>query len=189
MGGQHGSRHHSGAVLPSPVLSRETGKLDSAAMLDLALETVAVTLGAALCDAPPHATPVAGVPTRAGFPSPAEDFLDDEIDLHRMLVRNPAATYLYRASGWSMMLAGICDGDILVVDRSVQPQHGDVVVATWDGQQPACKVLHVAADHIELHSRNPHCQNIVLPPDTDVEIFAVVGVARAFKRGGHVRAD
>jgi len=63
------------------------------------------------------------------------------------------------------------------------------VVATWDGQQPACKVLHVAADHIELHSRNPHCQNIVLPPDTDVEIFAVVGVARAFKRGGHVRAD
>jgi len=158
-------------------------------MLDSVLETLAVPLGGALCDAPAHSAPFAGVPTRAGFPSPAEDFLDDEIDLHRMLVRNPAATYLYRASGWSMMLAGICDGDILVVDRSVQPQHGDVVVATWDGQQPACKVLHVAADHIELHSRNPHCQNIVLPPDTDVEIFAVVGVARAFKRGGHVRAD
>lgn len=158
-------------------------------MLDLALDTIAVPLAAALCDAPLHFAPVAGVLTRAGFPSPAEDFLDDEIDLHRLLVRNPAATYLYRASGWSMMLAGICDGDILVVDRSVQPHHGDVVVATWDGQQPVCKVLYVAADHIELHSRNPHCSNIVLAPDTDVEIFAVVGVARVVRRGGHVRAD
>jgi DNA polymerase V len=158
-------------------------------MLDLTAETSAIPFGAALCDASPHSTPVAGVLTRAGFPSPAEDFQDDEIDLHRLLVRNPSATYLYRASGWSMMLAGICDGDILVVDRSVRPQHGDVVVATWEGQQPVCKVLYVAADHVELHSRNPHCSNIVLAPDTDVEIFAVVGVARAVRRGGHVRAD
>jgi DNA polymerase V len=158
-------------------------------MLDLAPETIAVPMVAALCDAPTHAAPVAGVPTRAGFPSPAEDFLDDEIDLHRLLVRNPAATYLYRAQGWSMMLAGICDGDVLVVDRSVQPQHGDVVLATWDGQQPVCKVLHIAGDHVELHSRNPHCPNIVLPPDTTVEIFAVVGVARSLRRGGRVRAD
>ena len=157
-------------------------------MLDLALETIAVPIGAALCDAPAHSAPIAGVLTRAGFPSPAEDFLDDEIDLHRLLVRNPAATYLYRAQGWSMMLAGICDGDLLVVDRSVQPQEGDVVLATWDGQQPVCKVLHIAADHIELHSRNPHCANIVLPPDTTVEIFVVVGVARSCRRSGHVRA-
>jgi DNA polymerase V len=115
--------------------------------------------------------------------------MDDDVDLHRLLVRNPAATYLYRAKGWSMMLAGICDGDILVVDRSVEPRHGDVVVASWDGQQPVCKVLHVAGDHVELHSRNPHCPNIVLAPDTDVEIFAVIGVARTLRRGGHVRAD
>jgi len=158
------------------------------AMLDLTLETRALPMGTALCDTPAHASPVAGVRTQAGFPSPAEDYLDDEIDLHRLLVRNPAATYLYRAQGWSMMLAGICDGDILVVDRSVQPQHGDVVVATWDGQQPVCKVLHIATDHVELHSRNPHCPNIVLPPDTAVEIFAVVGVARSLRRSGHVRA-
>ena len=157
-------------------------------MLDLALETIAVPIGAALCDAPAHAIPLAGVLTRAGFPSPAEDFLDDEIDLHKLLVRNPAATYLYRAQGWSMMLAGICDRDVLVVDRSIEPQHGDVVVATWDGQQPVCKVLHVTADHVELHSRNPHCPNIVLPPDTTVEIFVVVGVARSLRRSGHVRA-
>jgi len=157
-------------------------------MLDSALETLAIPLGGALCDAPAHSAPLAGVPTRAGFPSPAEDFLDDEIDLHRLLVRNPAATYLYRAQGWSMMLAGICDGDVLVVDRSVEPREGDVVLATWDGQQPVCKALHIAGDHLELHSRNPHCANIVLSPDTTVEIFAVVGVARSLRRSGHVRA-
>lgn len=153
-----------------------------------AAETLAVPLGHAAFDVPKHTVPLDGISARAGFPSPAEDFLDDELDLHRMLVRNPAATYLYRAQGWSMLLAGICDGDILVVDRSVQPQHGDVVVASWDGQQPVCKVLHIAADHVELHSRNPHCPNLVLAPDTDVEIFAVVGVARAMRRGSHVRA-
>jgi DNA polymerase V len=159
-------------------------------MLNLATEpeTRAVPFGRAAFDPPGHVAPLAGVFTRAGFPSPAEDFLDDELDLHRLLVRNPAATYLYRAQGWSMMLAGICDGDVLVVDRSVEPRHGDVVVASWDGQQPVCKVLHVAGDHVELHSRNPHCANIVLAPDTDVEIFAVVGVARSLRRGGHVRA-
>jgi len=154
----------------------------------LAAETLAVPLGRAAFDVPEHTTPLDGVFARAGFPSPAEDFLDDELDLHRLLVRNPAATYLYRARGRSMMLAGICDGDVLVVDRSVHPREGDIVVASWDGQQPVCKVLHVAADHIELHSRNPHCPNIVLPPDTIVEIFAVVGVARSLRRGGHVRA-
>jgi DNA polymerase V len=125
----------------------------------------------------------------AGFPSPAEDFLDDGIDLNDALIRNPAATYLYRAEGWSMLHAGICDGDILIVDRSVQPLDGDIVVATWEGNQPACKVLKVMGDHLELHSRNPHCPNIVLGPEAEPEIFAVVGVVRQMRRShGRVRA-
>lgn len=149
-------------------------------MFDLteAPETFATLLGRPAFDAPAHAVPLGGVRTRAGFPSPAEDFMDGELDLHRWLVSNPAATYLYRASGWSMILAGICDGDILVVDRSLTPRHGNIVVASWDGQQPVCKVLHVAGDHAELHSRNPHFTNIVLPPGTDAEIFVVRSVAR-----------
>lgn len=72
---------------------------------------------------------MAAARARLGFPSPADDFMDDAIDLHRLLVRNPAATFLYRADGWSMNGAGVSDGDILVVDRSVTPLAGDLVIA------------------------------------------------------------
>ena len=88
-----------------------------------------------------------------------------------------------------MIMAGVCDGDILIVDRSVTPIEGDLVIVCWDGNQPTCKVLKKAADHIELHSRNPHCPNIVLPPGTEVDVFAVVGVVRQTRRNqNRVRA-
>ncbi len=127
--------------------------------------------------------PLAGVRASLGFPSPADDFLDDNIDLNELVVRNPPATFYYRAEGWSMLMAGVCDGDILAVDRSVTPADGDLVIACWEGNQPACKILKVCSDHIELHSRNPHFPNIVLEPDTEVEVFAVVGVVRTLRRG------
>lgn len=145
-------------------------------------ETLARPLGAVAIEPPPLALPLGGVRIRAGFPSPAEDFLDDWLDLNAHLIRNPAATYLYRAEGNSMLLAGICDGDILIVDRSVTPLNGDIVVATWDGNQPVCKVLVVGTTGIELHSRNPHHKPIVLPAEAEPEIFAVVGVARQMSR-------
>ncbi|WP_244181107.1 S24 family peptidase [Xanthomonas melonis] len=86
-----------------------------------------------------------------------------------------------------MLHAGICDGDILIIDRSVRPLDGDIVIATWEGNQPTCKVLKVAADHVELHSPNPHCPPIVLTSGTEVEVLAVTGVARQITRG-HGRA-
>lgn len=149
----------------------------------LSIDTSARYLGPAAFDPPPLLRPISAIRIQLGFPSPAEDFSDDEIDLNRHLIRNPPATYLYRAEGWSMLHEGIRDGDILIVDRSVTARDGDIVVASWDGNQPACKVLKVAADHIELHSRNPHFQPIVLPPGTEVEVFAVVGVVRQVNRG------
>ena len=112
----------------------------------------------------------------------------DGIDLNELLVRNPPATFFYRAEGWSMMMAGICDGDILIVDRSVQSRDGDIVLATWDGNQPTCKVLKVCQDHIELHSRNPHCAHIVLTPETEAEVFAITGVVRSLRRRGTSRS-
>jgi DNA polymerase V len=145
--------------------------------------TFARYLGPASIDPPPLALPISAIRITMGFPSPAEDFQDDEIDLNRALIRNPPATFMYRAEGWSMLHAGICDGDILIVDRSVTPRDGDIVIATWDGNQPACKVLVIAVDHVELHSRNPHCSAIVLPPGTEVEVFAVVSVVRQINRG------
>ncbi|MGV7196922.1 LexA family protein [Xanthomonas axonopodis] len=149
--------------------------------------TYARRLGPACLDPLPLGLPLSALRIRLGFPSPAEDFQDDEIDLNQVLIRNPPATFLYRAEGWSMLLAGVCDGDILVVDRSARPISGDMVLATWDGNQPVCKILQVASDHIELHSRSPHCAPIILAPGTEVEVFAVVGVVRQVTRT-HARA-
>jgi DNA polymerase V len=153
------------------------------------LPTLARLLGGARLDPVSQLLPLGATAVSLGFPSPAEDFQDDAIDLNEFLVRNPPATFLYRAEGCSMLHAGICDGDVLIVDRSVSPEDGDIVIAIWDGNQPACKVLKIAADHIELHSRNPHCANVVLAPGTEVEVFAVVGIARQMRRAhSRVRA-
>lgn len=78
--------------------------------------------------------PLIGTRICAGFPSPADDFLDGEIDLTRILAPNRAATFLWRVSGHSMRETGIHDGDVVVVDRSKKPRHGDVVVATINGE-------------------------------------------------------
>lgn len=154
-----------------------------------ALSTLAHPMGPAAIDPVVQLCPLAGVRARLGFPSPAEDFLDDSIDLNDWLVRNAPATFYYRADGWSMLLAGICDGDLLVVDRSVTPVNGDLVIAIWEGNQPTCKVLKIFASHIELHSAHPEHAPIVLEPDTQLEAFAVTGVARQIqRRRGHVRS-
>jgi DNA polymerase V len=69
----------------------------------------------------------------AGFPSPAEDYFEEPLDLTAQLVRNPAATFYMRVRGNCMAAAGIAEGDLLVVDRSLEPQDGSIVVATADG--------------------------------------------------------
>lgn len=151
--------------------------------------TLAHYLGPAGIDLAGVALPLAGAHARLGFPSPAEDYLDDTVDLNQLLIRNAPATFLYRAEGWSMLMAGICDGDILVIDRSVRCEDGDLVIAIWEGNQPTCKVLKMFEHHLELHSANPDHAPIVLEPGTEVEVFAVVGVARQMRRRkGRVRA-
>lgn len=69
----------------------------------------------------------------AGFPSPAQDYVSSELDLNEYCIRHPAATYYVRAQGNSMNDAGMRDGDLLVVDRALQPEHGDIVIAEVDG--------------------------------------------------------
>jgi len=140
-------------------------------------------LGLPTIEPPLVPLPVGGSPVRLGFPSPAEDFQEDSLDLNQLLVRNPLATYIYRASGWSMAGAGILDGDLLIVDRSVTPRSGQIVLATWDGNQPTCKILRLCEAHLELHSANPDIPPIVLQQETEVEVFVVISVARQMKRG------
>ncbi|MBZ6078818.1 LexA family protein [Microvirga puerhi] len=110
----------------------------------------------------------------AGFPSPADDYIDERIDLARLLVRNPAATFLWRVSGWSMKDAGIYDKDILVVDRSLQPRHNDVVVAIVNGER-SLKRLLVEGGRPRLVFENKALPSFTLPELAEIEIW---GVAR-----------
>jgi len=78
----------------------------------------------------------------AGFPSPAEDHIDQALDLNEHLIAKPSATYFARASGDSMEGAKIYDGDLLIVDRSQAPEQGRIVIASVDGQL-TCKILDI----------------------------------------------
>ena len=77
---------------------------------------------------------------RAGFPSPAQDYMSDSIDLNQELIRHPANTFYARAVGDSMKGCGIDDGDLLVIDKAIDPQEGDIVVAYIDGEFTLKKV-------------------------------------------------
>jgi DNA polymerase V len=110
----------------------------------------------------------------AGFPSPADDFLDEGIDLTRLIVRHPPATFLWKVDGHSMRDAGIYDGDLLVVDRSLTPRHGDVVVVIVHGER-SLKRLHLDGARPRLSFENRDMPAFDLPEIADVEIW---GVAR-----------
>ncbi|MFT4844694.1 MAG: DNA polymerase V [Cellvibrionaceae bacterium] len=85
-------------------------------------------------------TPLFSARVPAGFPSPADDHLDKALDLNEYLIRHPAATFFCRVGGDSMQGIGIFDGDLLIIDRAIEPAHGDVVLAALDGEL-TCKVL------------------------------------------------
>jgi len=109
----------------------------------------------------------------AGFPSPADDHSDSRLDLPAMLVRRPAATFYVRASGPSMQDVGVMDGDLLVVDRSIPPQDGDIVVATLDGGMTV-KRLAKDGDGWTLMPANPEFPPLPVNPEEGVQIWGVV---------------
>ncbi len=76
----------------------------------------------------------------AGFPSPAQGYEDEPLDLNSLLIRHPAATFFYRVRGDSHRADGILDGSILVVDRSVKPAAGRFVIADWHGERQVCRM-------------------------------------------------
>lgn len=84
--------------------------------------------------------PKFGHAVSAGFPSPADDFIEDTLDLNEHLIQHPSATYLARAQGASMVGRGIYAGDTLIVDRHIEASHGDIVIAALDGEL-TCKIL------------------------------------------------
>lgn len=113
---------------------------------------------------------------KAGFPSPADDYTHDSIDFNRDLIRNPDATFYGRVDGDSMIDAGICDGDIAVIDRSVEAQNGDVVVA-FVNNEFTIKYLdlsHKEDGYIELKPANPDFQPIRIDDGDRFEVWGVV---------------
>lgn len=101
--------------------------------------------------------PLLAGPIHAGFPSPAADYLHETLSLTNLLVTHPSATFLAWAEGDSMELAGIFDGDLLVVDRSLTPKHNDVVIASVDSQKEfTCKVFDMGNKHLVAASNNEY---------------------------------
>lgn len=113
----------------------------------------------------------------AGFPSPSQDYTTAEIDLSEHLMPNRASTYLVRARGHSMTGAGIWDGDELVVDRSIRPQHGHVVIAVLDGELTVKRLSIHADGRVVLSSENPAYPDIAVPSLSDLRVWGVVTVA------------
>jgi DNA polymerase V len=109
----------------------------------------------------------------AGFPSPAEDLGGQRIDLTKILVVHPQATYFLRSSGNSMVEAGIFDDDILVVDRAIKPRHNHIVVAIVDGDFTV-KYLYQRFGRIKLKAANPTFPEIIPKDGQTIEIWGVV---------------
>ncbi len=113
---------------------------------------------------------------KAGFPSPADDYLRDSLDFNRDLIKNPEATFYGRVSGDSMRDAGINEGDIAVIDRSLQPTDGDVIVA-YVNEEFTIKYLDLTQKeegYIELRPANPDYSPIRIDSTDNFRVWGVV---------------
>jgi DNA polymerase V len=113
---------------------------------------------------------------KAGFPSPAEDYLGESLDFNRDLIRNPEATFYGHVEGDSMMDVGICDGDIAVIDKSLEPQHGDVVVGFIDKEFTVkfLDLTHKAEGWIELRAANKEFSPMRIDESSNFRVWGVV---------------
>ncbi len=117
--------------------------------------------------------PLVGTRVKAGFPSPAEDYIEDRLDLNEHLVSHPNATFYVRVSGESMLNAGIQNGDTLVVDRSLDARNDDIVIATVNGEFTVKRLVY-RASRPWLIPCNPAFSEIELTEDMDAVIWGVV---------------
>lgn len=110
---------------------------------------------------------------QCGFPSPAQDHAQKRLDLNDLLIRQPDATFFMRVRGDSMRDAGIQDGDYVIVDRSVTPAHGRIVVAVVDGEYTV-KRLYKRKGVVRLDCANPTFANIELKDGQELYVWGVV---------------
>lgn len=110
---------------------------------------------------------------QAGFPSPAQGMFGDTIDLNSVLISNPAATFCARVTGNSMTDAGINDGDILIIDKSLEPHHGDIAVCFIDGDFTV-KRITVKEDGLYLTPANKQFPELFVSPESNFMVWGVV---------------
>lgn len=109
----------------------------------------------------------------AGFPSPAADYEEGKLDLNKHLIRNPAATFFVRVTGDSMVKAGIHNGDLLVVDRSIEPRDKNVVIAVVNGELTV-KRIRIRKNGLTLEAENEAYQSQEINDEIEFEVWGVV---------------
>ena len=110
---------------------------------------------------------------QAGFPSPAADYLDLKLDLNQELINNPNSTFFGRVKGNSMTDAGICDGDVLIIDKSITPQNDSIAVCFIDGEFTV-KRIKIEKQAIYLIPENKTFKEIKVTPDNNFIIWGIV---------------
>ena len=117
----------------------------------------------------------------AGFPSPADDYIEGELDLNELLVEHPSATFYVRVTGDSMVNAGILPEDILAVDRALIAKNNDIVIAVINGELTVKRLVKRRDGHIELHPDNDSYSIISFTDGSEFEVWGVVsGVIRKY---------
>jgi len=109
----------------------------------------------------------------AGFPSPADDYMDMDLDLYGHLVPNPSSTFCIKVSGESMKDAGIKDGDVMIVDRSLEPKNRSIVLAVMDGEFTV-KRINVNDKELYLMPENDSFTPIKITEEMDFLVWGVV---------------
>lgn len=138
-------------------------KIASTAFIDFYSASTAVELELPLADG--------GI--RAGFPSPAQDYIDLKIDLNKELIANPSSTFYGRVKGSSMIDAGVEDGDLLVIDKSLTPKDGDMAICFIDGEF-TLKYIRIEPDAVLLMPANPAFAPIKVTEENNFCIWGIV---------------
>ena len=122
---------------------------------------------------PPIRIPLFSHTVAAGFPSPADDYIEGRLSLDEHLVQHKEATFFVRAKGNSMMGAGIFDGNLLVVDKSLAPSSGDIVIAFLDGELTVKRLIK-RGDKVILKPENSRFREIELKDGQELQVWGVV---------------
>jgi DNA polymerase V len=117
--------------------------------------------------------PLFSAKVQAGFPSPADDHIEKNLDLNQLLIQQPAATFFVRVQGKSMEEAKIYDGDLLVVDRSEKVSDGKIIIAILNGEFTV-KRISIKGKKVSLIPEHPDFAPIVVTPESDFQVWGVV---------------